>query len=184
MYVAVVYSYEQMYVCICNCFRVYMAVCVYVCVYVLLVMVPRGRNCFWLWKLLLLCGLPLSWQGLTLVRPSVAPAAARGLPGPPAWLRQPAPAVAGQRIRASGYLATSALATGRRRAGGRKPEAGDEASRGLVCARTPSAAARWPGPVASVTHGGGASAAAARGGPGPELALVGTAPHPASCPSF
>lgn len=184
MYVAVVYSYEQMYVCICNCFRVYMAVCVYVCVYVLLVMEPRGRNCFWLWNLLLLCGLPLSWQGLTLVRPSVAPAAARGLPGPPAWLRQPAPAVAGQRIRASGYLATSALATGRRRAGGRKPEAGDEASRGLVCARTPSAAPRWPGQVASVTHGGGASAAAARRGPGPELALVGTAPHPASCPSF
>ncbi|EGV93138.1 Replication factor C subunit 5 [Cricetulus griseus] len=103
---------------------------------------PHPRKCFWLWNLLLHCGLPLRWQDVVLVRPAVAPAAARRplsldlLRGSDSPLRLEQPAVAGQPAGASGYLATRALATGKRPAGGRKPEAGGEASRGLVCART------------------------------------------------
>lgn len=195
MYVTVVHMFAWMYACICNCVFVCVFVRTRVCV--LLVMEPRAhclyphpRKCFWLWNLLLHCGLPLRWQDVVLVRPAVAPAAARRavsldlLRGSDSPLRLEQPAVAGQPAGASGYLATRALATGKRPAGGRKPEAGGEASRGLVCARTLSKAGRCPGPAASVSHGGGASGAAARGGPGPELALVGAAPHPAFRPSF
>lgn len=165
-----------MYICICNCVYTCVHTCVSVCV------AGYGTEVALTTHLAAPCGLPLRWQDRALVRTAVALAAALGFPGPHARrLRQPAQAVTRLQAGASGYLATSTLATGRRRAGGRKPEAGGEASRGLVCARTPSAAGRWRSPTASVSHGGGgAFPAAVRGGPGPEPALVGAAPHPTS----
>lgn len=105
---------------VCICIFVFVTVCipvyVRVCLCVLLVALTT--------HLAAPCGLPLRWQDRALVRTALALAEALGLPGPHARrLRQPAQAVTRLQAGASGYLATSTLATGRRRAGGRKPEA-------------------------------------------------------------
>lgn len=181
----------HMYICICNC--------VYTCVYMSLrvCLCVRARVCCWLCNRGCSDHTPATelFLALELASPlRLAPALTGSDPGEARGgtgcsARSPRSSceaetagsgrypAAGRRL---GLPSNQHLSNGE--AAGRGPEAGSrgETSRGLVCARTPSAAGRWPGPAASVSHGGGAFAAAARGGPGPEPALVGAAPHPAS----
>lgn len=63
------------------------------------------------------------------MRPKVSLAVVRCLSALPESLRLPAKALTWLQARDSGYLATSTLATGRRRGGGRKPEAGSRRRR-------------------------------------------------------
>lgn len=109
----------------------------------------------------------------------MALAAARGLPGPCARLRQPAQSPKSTAYRPLGLPSNQHLSNGeeadsdteagsRRRSLARVGLRADSECFGSVV-----------GPGASVRNGGGAFAAAARGGPGPEPALVGAAPHPA-----